>query len=154
VFTASAALRGWRSARVLLLAALNAFLACAAVEPSWDMVRFALFIGGSAALLGAWLVWLSPTGRRVAISLLVILHFAALLSVVIVLPADADGLWLGRPLFVRLFRPYLDASYLRHPYTFYAPGPGPERLLWFRIQDADGQGRWIRLPEREQCLTG
>jgi len=84
---------------------------------------------------------------RLAVSLLVILHFTAVFSAPLAssiltavgrLPPEAQP---KRPPTLRVhrfFRPYLDLAYLNHGYGFFAPDPGPSHLIRYRVELANG----------------
>jgi hypothetical protein len=100
-------------------------------------------IGGMAAaimLLPSW-------GRRVAVSVLIVLHFGGIVTAV----TSADNGWLPNQLWNLFYRPYLQFMYLNNAYHFYAPEPGPAPLLWFCIEyQEDPIGfrnfRWVKVP--------
>lgn len=86
--------------------------------------------------------------RRV-VSLLLVLHFLAILTAVTSassanFPAPALALLANRP-----FQPYLQSTFLANAYRFYAPDPGVPSVLWFRLQYQDQSVRWLELPRRD-----
>jgi hypothetical protein len=46
----------------------------------------------------------------------------------------------------RFFAPYLESLNLQSPYRFYAPNPGCDPAIWFRISYSDQSVRWVELP--------
>jgi hypothetical protein len=92
-----------------------------------------------------------PTHLRIlVISLLILLHFAAILTAVTVVPApNGTAPFLSDQVYNRFVRPYLQLTNLNNGYHFYAPEPGPTSLLWFRVQFADGASRWVRIPDHK-----
>jgi hypothetical protein len=90
-----------------------------------------------------------PRWAKRVISLLIALHFMAILSVVTSAssgnyPAPPLAIWFNAP-----FRPYTQFTFLTNPYRFYAPEPGPTNLLWFRVVYEDKTARWVEVPDRD-----
>jgi hypothetical protein len=81
----------------------------------------------------------SPTARCV-VSVLILLHLTAVFVAPFAFACTtagasspfADGL-------MYVFRPYLDALYLNHGYSFFAPNPGPSHLVRYRVDFNDGR---------------
>jgi hypothetical protein len=143
-----------KSAGLLALAALVPLLCYAAADKDWDTFRLVLTVLTVVAVVGAVLVLLPTVARRVAVSLLLLFHFAGILTAVTsVSPPGADPPWLVSQAWIRVFRPYLQFAYLNNAYHFYSPEPGPPELLWFHIEYADGTSRWEEMPKREQFQT-
>jgi hypothetical protein len=77
----------------------------------------------------------SPTIKLLA-SALIVLH------VVAVFWAPLAFASAGSPLTDSVFavlRPYIDALYLNHGYSFFAPDVGPSRLVRYKVEFADGR---------------
>jgi hypothetical protein len=103
---------------------------------------------------GALLILLPRLARRIIISLLVLYHFGGILaSVTSVPPPGRDPSWLVNQIWMRLYRPYLQFTYLYNAYHFYSPEPGPATLLWVRLEYADGTSQWLEIPRREDYQT-
>jgi hypothetical protein len=74
-------------------------------------------------------------GVRVVVSLLLVLHLAAI----------ASAPWAMQPSSVlaqrvfSLFQPYVDIAFLNHGYHFFAPEPGPSHLIRYELQLDDGR---------------
>lgn len=82
--------------------------------------------------------WSAPA--RVAVSVLLILHLAAVFTAPFTFAASGPGL--VSPLAARLmnfFRPYIDWAYWNHGYFFFAPNPGPSHLMRCRLEFDDGR---------------
>jgi hypothetical protein len=140
-----------RSAVVLGLAALVAFTASHALDPEWDTIYVLFRIATVVALAAGVIVLLPQTGRRAAVSLMVLFHFGGILTAVAnVPPPGGDAPWLVSQLWSRVYRPYLQFMYLTNAYHFYAPDPGPPCFLWFHVEYDDGSARWVKLPDREK----
>jgi hypothetical protein len=140
-----------RSAGVLALAALVAFLADLALNDEWDMAGLPLHVLIAVALAGAICIQFPPQARRAVVSLLALVHFGGILTAVTMLPPPAgQGTWWANQLWVRFYRPYLQFFYLNNAYHFYSPEPGPAELLWFRVEYADGSGQWVKVPDRNE----
>jgi hypothetical protein len=97
----------------------------------WDSIRLVLAVGAAVSLLATILVALPRLWRRIAVSLLIVLHFAGILSTVM---SAQPGSTVAGAAYVHIFRTYLEFFYLTNAYHFYAPEPGPAYLLWFRIE--------------------
>ncbi len=92
-----------------------------------------------------WVRWL--------VSLLVCLHFFAILTAV---TSSGSGQFDSPYVAVKLnepFRPYLDTLFLRNGYRFFAPNPGPNFVTWFRMTYEDGRVRWHEFPLRKNFAT-
>ncbi len=88
---------------------------------------------------------------RMLISVLVVLHVAAVFSAPYALPptpALASRMW-------EFFQPYLQACYLNHGYAFFSPDPGPSHLIRYELELADGkhaEGIFPNLKEQQPRL--
>jgi hypothetical protein len=142
------------SAGIVALAAFAALLAFLAMKESWDSGRLFFGVLSAVGLVGALLVLLPRVVRRIVVSLLVVFHFAGILTAVTcVPPPGALPPWISSQLWARVFRPYLMFAYVNNAYHFYSPEPGPPTLLWFRIQYEDNSSQWVKIPNREESLT-
>jgi hypothetical protein len=143
-----------RSAAIVALAAVVAFLGSLALDPDWDSGILLLRVASVVALAGAGLVALPQVWRRAVLSLLVLFHFGGIVCVITAAtPGAGHTPWLPYQLWSRVYRPYLDFLFLSEHYRFFSPDPPPAPLLWFHLSYADGSGRWVRLPRRDQGLT-
>jgi hypothetical protein len=140
------------SAVVLGLAALTALIA-SVVGPKqeWDSARLVLRILMVLAGVGAVLVLCSTPVRRAVVSVLIVVHFAGIVSAV----TSPDQSWLANQAWTYLYRPYLQFMYLNNAYRFYSPEPGPASLLWFCVEyepNADGSRnlRWVKIPAMDK----
>jgi hypothetical protein len=116
---------------------------------AWDSMRLFFFVLGTVAFLAAPIAAAEPWLRRLAVSGLVILHFAAIMTAVL-------GMQPGPYIFAQaqhwIFRPYLQFAYLTNAYRFYSPEPSPASQLWFRVEYQYGNNtlsRWVKLPEMD-----
>lgn len=104
--------------------------------------------GAVCALAGAFLLLLPESGRRVALVCGAAFHFCGILSAVFsVPPPGGNAPWLVQQAWVRVYRPYLQFVYLNNAYHFYSPEPGPPSFMWYRLDYADGERRWLRFPD-------
>jgi hypothetical protein len=143
------------SAGLLAVSAFVALLAFLGTYREWDSARRCLGALIALALLGSLLVLLPALYRKIAISLLVILHFGGILTAVTAVPPrEEQAPWLAMQLWTRFYRPYLTFMYLTNAYHFYSPDPGPPQLLWFRIEYTDRSYRWIKIPNRKESPVG
>ncbi|HYV34458.1 MAG TPA: hypothetical protein VE988_02065 [Gemmataceae bacterium] len=117
---------------------------------AWDSFRLFLAVVAAVALLAAPLVAASSVIRRIAVSTLIVLHFAAILCVVI---GAQPGPWIFAQSQHWIFRPYIDFMYLNNAYRFYSPEPGPASQLWFRIEYENANPRWVKLPSMDDDGT-
>ncbi len=131
------------------LAALTAFLAAIATNPTWDSIRLMQWVMAATAAICAGIVQLSSTGQRVAFSLLILYHFAGIFAAI---TSPTWTPWLTSQLWARVFRPHLEFSYVNNAYHFYSPQPGPAQVLWFCIMGTDGQARWYKTPIKGEML--
>jgi hypothetical protein len=139
------------SAGLVALASLVAGLAFLGTHKNWESA--ALFLGAlfAVGLSGALLVLLPWWARRTVLSVLLVIHFGGILTACsAVAPREEPAPWLSRQVWVHFYRPYLVFMYLTNAYHFYSPDPGPPSLLWFRIEYADHQHRWFKLPVRKE----
>lgn len=142
---------------MLAFAALLSYLALVylGMEEAWDSGSTFLIALMIIALLGALLVLLPRVARRIAIVLLVLLHFGGILTAVTsVPPRNEPAPWISMQLWTHVYRPYLFFAYLTNAYHFYSPDPGPPTLLWFHVEYADGGARWIKIPSRRESPVG
>lgn len=130
-----------------------ALLAYQATPPNWDTARMMLRIFAALAGLGTVLTFLPPRPRHAVVSILILLHFTAILTAAIPIPSDESPMWITDQLARRIFWPYVELMYLDTPYSFYSPQPPAETLLWIRVEYADETSRWVRLPDYEKCRT-
>jgi hypothetical protein len=138
----------WPTPKLMLTAALLPLLAAHAVDPLWDSVRLVFYVGAVVALVGAGLLALSPQLQRLALSLLVLLHFGGIAAVTLSHPPpDTEPLWIASQLEARFYRPYLEFVYMTTSYHFYSPEAAPETLLWAQLTYADGERTWVHLPD-------
>jgi hypothetical protein len=122
----------------------------------WDSLRLFLAVTGAVAFLAAPIIASLPPIRRLAVSVLVVVHFAAIVTVVIGAP---PGPYIFQEAQHWIFRPYLDFMYLNNAYRFYSPEPSPASQLWFRVEYSRPIGNtgkkevvshWIRLPDMDE----
>jgi hypothetical protein len=143
------------SAGLLAMAAFVALLAFLGMDESWDSGH--TFLGAliALALVGSFLVLLPRTGRRVAASVLVLLHFGGILTAITAVPPrNEQAPWVSMQLWTNFYRHYLTFAYLTNAYHFYSPDPGPPTLLWYYVKYEDGTYRWIKLPNRQESPLG
>jgi hypothetical protein len=143
------------SALMLLLASLCCFISCWALylpgDPqSWDSMRLPLAVFTGVALIAAPLVLATSRVRRWTVSVLIMLHFSAIVTATLAAPPTP---WVVLQAWTRLYRPYLEFMYLNNAYHFYAPEPGPSSYLWCRLiyqnlddPEADLVGQWYKVP--------
>ena len=106
------------------------------------------------AVLAGVITALPPGWRMMAGSVLILLHFAAILTAVtIVPPPNGPSPYWSNQLWSRTTRPYLQLTVLNNGYHFYAPEPGPAALVWFRLEFADGESTWVRIPDHKTVGT-
>ena len=121
-----------------------------ALSGEWDSLRLFLAVLAAACFLCAPIVAASPVVRRLAVSGLIALHFAAILSVVI---GMQPGPWILQQTQHWIFGRYLDFMYLNNGYRFYSPEPSPASQLWCRIEyerGKDAASRWFKLPDMDE----
>jgi hypothetical protein len=139
-----------RSPTVLGLGALIALLNGLGFRAlGWDSAEMLLFVLAGMAALAALIMLLPQAWRRVAVSVLIVLHFGGILTAVASAP---PGVWLANQLWATFYCRYLQFMYLNNAYHFYAPEPGPAGLLWFLVEyerniDGTKNWRWVKVPD-------
>src|SRR5262249_10057157 len=87
-------------------------------------------------------------------SVLILLHFAAILTAVtIVPPPNGPSPYWSQQLWNKVSRPYLQMTVLNNGYHFYAPEPGPAALAWFRVEFARGESLGVPTPDKKTVKT-
>lgn len=113
----------------------------------WDSIRLALRVLTAVTLTAGALAVVSMKVRRLVLSLVIALHFCGIATASLAAPPSPQ---LVQAIWTRIFRPYLEFMYLNNAYHFYAPEPGPQSYMWFRLiyTDANGSevGRWEKFP--------
>jgi hypothetical protein len=143
------------SAGLLAVSAFVALLAFFNMEESWDSGSLFLGVLITIALAASVIVMLPRTGRRIAAVAFVLLHFGGVLTAVTsVSPRQDSPPWISLQLWTKFYRYYLNFTYFTNAYHFYSPDPGPATLLWFHVEYADGNARWIRIPNRHESPVG
>jgi hypothetical protein len=120
-----------------------------ALSGEWDSMRLFLAVLSAMAFLGGAIAAAPPRQRRLAVSGLIVLHFAAIGSVVIGQP---PGPWIMQMTQHWITGKYLDFMYLNNGYRFYSPEPSPASQLWCRIEYLQGKtrlSRWMKLPDMD-----
>jgi hypothetical protein len=148
------------SAVLLLAAAVTAFLACWALyvnqeqAADWESSRFFLAVLAGVAFLAAPLMLLPKWARQLAISFLIVYHFAGIVSAAM---SPEPAPWIVHQVYGRLFRPYLEFMYLTNAYHFYAPEPGANSYVWARIEYVEKVNgkeehywRWVKAPRLDK----
>jgi hypothetical protein len=124
------------------------------LNKEWDTAVLLLYVLTGVGLAGALIVLLPPVGRKIVVSLLVVYHFGGILcAVTSVPPPNGQAPWMIHQLWTRVYRNYLQFAYINNAYHFYSPDPGPASLLWFRIEYANRDYKWVRIPERVDFPT-
>jgi hypothetical protein len=138
------------SAAMWLLATATLFIAWSALDQTWDSLALLLAVFMVVGVAVALVTVLPRRGRRLAISLLILFHFGAVLNAVAVSPPHGgETPWLALQLWTRVYRPYLMFTRLDDAYHYGAPEPGPSTVLYFRLTFADGTPWWTRIPDRD-----
>lgn len=135
---------------LLTFATAAAVLARFGFPVEWDSGRVLSGMGAIAAGIGAVLVALPVNYRKVAASVLMLIHFGGILTAV---TSPLSPPWLTMTVGLLFYRPYLQSTYLTNAYHFYSPEPGPASQAWFCIRykpDANGvvAVRWVKFPRR------
>jgi hypothetical protein len=120
----------------------------------WDSAQLALKVATGVAAVAAILLVLPGTVSRVLVSVLIVIHFGGMFTAATsVTPPQGTTPWLPQQIWTRIYRPYLQFTYMNNAYHFYSPNPGPATLLWCRIEYADKSSRWVKLPNRDEHFT-
>ena len=83
-----------------------------------------------SALSGEGVICQWPPTARVVVSILLILHLAAVVIAPCATPPPRSDLALSAS---RLLEPYLSGAFLFHGYRFFAPNPGPGHLVRYEV---------------------
>jgi hypothetical protein len=146
------------SAKVLATASATAFIGAWALyvqgrPGEWDSIRWFLAVAALVALVAAAIVAVPRVWRRLAVSVVIVVHFGGVLTAVLAAPPSP---WLANLLWVSVYRPYLQFMYLINAYHFYAPNPGNSFFFWFQVRytrDSDPrkvpQLRLFKVPDLE-----
>jgi hypothetical protein len=126
-------------------ASLTGLIAMGSIDPTWDSARLLMLVLAGIAAFIALLVALPVSLRRLAISLVILVHFGGIATAVMTVPPTP---WLANVLWSHFYRYYLEFMYLTNAYHFYSPEPGPATLLWAYVEYDDGTGRWFETPRR------
>lgn len=119
--------RAGATASSLATGAVLAFFSVIAIPPIWDSLRLLAGVLGLVAAVGSLLALMPPVGRRLTLSVLVLVHFGGILVAV---TSPSPQPWVSGQAWTRFYRPYLQFMYLNNAYHFYSPEPGPASLLW------------------------
>jgi len=117
-----------------------------AINADWDSARLFVLV---LAIVGAFIALLTALPgklRRLAISVVILIHFGGIATAAMTVPPTP---WLATVVWSYFYRYYLEFMYLSNAYHFYAPEPGPATLLWAYVKYDDGSGRWFEMPRRE-----
>ncbi len=136
-----------QSPAVLGLAALAGGFAVLGMNPEWDSARMMLGVLSAVSGVAALLMLLPTLVRRIAVTLLILFHFGGILTAVTSVAPYSP--WVSQFLWVNVYRPYLELTYLTNAYHFYSPEPGPATHVWFYVKYEDGSGRWFKIPNRD-----
>jgi len=115
-------------------------------------IFFAFFV--AATIAGSLLLLLPRLWRRLALVVLVLLHFGGTFVASASSPtATGSQGWVATQLMDHVYRPYLSSINMTNAYHFYAPDPGSAPLIWYRVEYADGSYRWLKFPDRDEAPT-
>jgi hypothetical protein len=105
-------------------------------------------VATAVTLVAAGLLALPPRAQRLAVSLLVVVHFGGIATAIFADPPlpNASPSWLAAQLNARFYKAYLELLGLGCNYATYTYGDKPRVYLWFSVTYADGEQRWITVP--------
>jgi len=143
---------------LIALASGGVLAAYVALPAQADSLKLAALVLWVIALVAVPIVLLPSLARRAVISLLVLYHFAGIVSATTaVQQPNGSYPWLPTLLWNKLYRDYLTFTYLNNAYHFYSPEPGPPSLVWFQVifEDDNKQQHtyWKRIVRREDFPT-
>jgi hypothetical protein len=137
-----------------VLGGIAAYVAQIGLGTHFDSLGVLLVVLTLAAITGAILTAVPAGWRLVGVSVLILLHFAAIFTAVTVVPPpNGPPPFVANQLWTRLSRPYLQLTVLNNGYHFYAPEPGPSALMWFYVEFSDGASTWVRFPDHKTVAT-
>jgi len=139
---------------LLTASAFIPFLAHGSMDEEWDTARLLLRIMLVAALAAGLLATVSRRLRKFIVSMLAVAHFLGILvTASLSPPPGAEAPWLSLQLWAYVYRPYLNFICLDMRYNFYAPDPVSDTIFRYRVEFANGDAAWYRLPDRAECRT-
>lgn len=142
------------SAGLWLLCAAALYLTRVGLGSHFDSMHVLLAPLMAVAVLGAILTALPPRWRMLVGGGLILLHFAAILTAVTVVPPpEGPSPYWSSHLWTRASRPWLQLTMMNNGYHFYAPEPGPAQLVWFYVEFDDGESTWVRIPDHNKVQT-
>lgn len=142
------------TAGMLAWAATGAVVAMSALDEAWDSAVLLFRVLAIVAIAGAIIVSLPRLARRLVISVLVLLHFGAILTAVTsIAPPGGQAPWVSIMASIYVYRPYYDLLYMSNAYHFYSPDPGPPYLVWFYIEYEDGSSYKLEVPKKDAFST-
>ncbi len=147
--------RGEEASALLTLSALVCFVCARALDHGdlryLENVTLRVFLAALmlAALVAAPLMVVPQNIRRAVVSFLVLFHFGGICTAGLAAPPTP---WAVAQLWSRIYRPYLEFMYLNNAYHFYAPEPGPNSYVWFRITYTHpatkrDEVHWLKIPK-------
>jgi hypothetical protein len=145
-----------RSSILLAVAGASVLGGYLAMDEAWNSLRMVLIVLWVVVLAAVLLVLLPSIGRRIVVSLLLLIHFGGILTATTAVQTINGSVpWLPSYLWNKVYRHYLTFAYLNNAYHFYSPEPGPPTLVWFRVEfeDKDVPAEWLRLANRDECAT-
>lgn len=132
-----------------LILSLTCGLSWLGSPATWDSLALLSMVGSWGAALGAGLAALPLRVRLISVVSLMFVHFLGILTAVTGPPPQP---WLTGQSWTRVYRPYLQFTYLNNAYQFYSPDPGPSNQMWacveFETDDPDKRLEWYRFPQR------
>jgi hypothetical protein len=142
------------SAGMIAVYALYGLIGFIGMAEDWFSGRifFGFFL--VATIIGSLLTLLPRLWRRLAATLLILLHFGGIVTAATCTPATNGRVpWLAQFVYTEFYRPYITGLYFTNPYHFYAPDPGVSTLVWVRVEYEDHQYRWLKFPNRPNSPT-
>jgi hypothetical protein len=138
-----------------VLACLSAIIARFGFPQDWDSGHTAAGLASVIAGIGAVITALPVGYRKVAASVLMLLHFG---GICVSVTSPGAQPWTSGAAGALFYRPYLQSVYLTNAYHFYSPEPGPASQVWFCIRyEKDSNGnysqKWFKFPRRPDDIT-
>jgi hypothetical protein len=119
-----------------LIGAGASVLAMIGTPHSWDSFQLLFGVLAGLALLRAAMSGMSAAGRRVLVSVFILLHFFGIL---LATTSPQPVPWMVEQIYRRVYEPYLHFVYLRNAYHFYSPEPGPASVMACLLKTEDGE---------------
>jgi hypothetical protein len=127
----------WRAKDAILWLAAGAttLLAYLGLPAEWDSYRMVALVIGTVGVVVGLAQYLPIKHRMIAVSLLVLFHFSAILAATTWPDTHGSSApYVTNQMAMRVYLPYFRFMYLGNAYHFYSPNPGPASHLFILVE--------------------